>query len=157
MIPCRMGRLQRILVCVLTVFVTAGCSAPSDTDGGTDVAAPQDSIVADVARDAGDVQSVDAGHTDTGTMIDSGTTDAGMSTDTGTDAIVATDSGADAGVRDAGQSDVSVVDAGTPPDASVSDAGVPMCPGTMHVCLCATGYYCLQIGFACLSPSAPCP
>ena len=179
--------LERVLVCLLTVLVATGCSAPSNGDGGTDVVMAQDVLGADTTRDAVDVQSVDTGLMDTGLPTDSGTdavsgtdagtdavamidggTDAVSSTDTGTDVFSASDSGTDAisstdsGTdavssadtgRDAAQPDVGTADTGTTPDAS----GPPTCPGTMHVCLCATGYYCLRIGFGCLSPSSPCP
>lgn len=73
----------------------------------------------------------------------------------------ALDAGPDASAldaaREAGALDVSVPEVVVNDSGASADDGTPTCPGTMHVCLCATGYYCLRIGASCLAPTAPCP
>ncbi len=124
------------------IFFFALLSVAGCTSQGSDVDAAQAidaAVVADAGRD-GSV-SIDAGH------------DASPAMDAGTDAFV----GADAFVgHDAGHDAFVGQDAFVGPDTDV-DAAPPMCPGTMHVCFCATGWYCVHIGASCLAETAPCP
>jgi hypothetical protein len=86
---------------------------------------------------------------------DSGTSDVDAFTPE-VDAAMSIDGGAiDSGSHDGG----SAVDAPSGQDAAVAvDAGpAPTCPAGEHVCPCATGFYCLFMGAACIAPSAPCP
>ncbi len=58
-----------------------------------------------------------------------------------------------AGDTGAGDTDSGALDVG----ADGGDAGTGKCPPSKHLCVCATGFYCLPIGYTCLAPTAPCP
>ena len=118
-------------IALLASVMLASCGDSSPGPGGTD----SGSVSSDAGRATTDSGSV---RMDAGPVADgggSGDTDAG------------------GGARDAAAMDGGNVasDGGSDTDADA------MCgPGT-HVCLCATGYYCLFAGAACISPSSPCP
>ncbi len=94
---------------------------------------------------------------DSGSLVDANVSDLDSATPHA-DSAADVDSSAPA---DAGAIDdaATVVDASSAQDAAVDiDAGpAPMCPSGMHVCPCATGFYCLFLGGACLAPTADCP
>jgi hypothetical protein len=120
----------------------------------------------DASSSEGDVGSaddtfVDVGHD--GVTVDSN------AADTPSDTAPADSSKVDSSTVDSGAADSSASDTTldtTVPDVTpdtnldvidASDATTVTCKATEHVCLCATGSYCLKIGFTCLAPSAPCP